>query len=163
MVNNVWVMVYDSYNNDIHSWIVHVLCVIAHCCHSVNLLDCDLQCFVCRWFAWLPTLLLSLSFSQRTVVKSVPTSHLHDWTSISTWQIKLGSTNNVFDVTQLQKWLSDYIFQPICCPSNLLQTQSYNMQMQSALCDWLLELVLVRRPSAHRVQTNVTLCTLRKL
>ena len=73
-----WVMVYDLHNNDIYIWIVCVPCVIAPCCGFVHFPAWDLQGFLCRWFAWSSTLLLSRSFPQRVVVKSVPTSHL-DW------------------------------------------------------------------------------------
>lgn len=97
------VMVYDMCNNDIHISIVHVLCVIAACCRSVHISHCDIQRFLCRWFAWSLTLLMSLPFTQRAVVKAVTTSHLNDWTSIATRQIKLGNKCNVFDVTQLPK------------------------------------------------------------
>lgn len=51
-----------------------LLLLVAALCTSHT----DLQRFLCRWFAWSSTLLLSLSFTQRAVVKSVPTPHLHD-------------------------------------------------------------------------------------
>lgn len=95
---------------------VRVLCLIAHCFHSVNLLDCDLQRFVWSWFAWSQTLLPSFSFTQHGVGKSLPTSPSHDWTATAAWQIKLGSTNNICDVAKLQKSFLGCIFQPICCP-----------------------------------------------
>lgn len=124
-------MVYDLYNNEIPIWIVHVLCVIAPCCRSVHLSDCDLLRFLCRWFAWSSKLLLSLSFTQRAVVKSVSTSLLHDWTSYATWQIKQGSRDHVFwcntvaEIIDCQTILfSPFVAPPICSQLNATTCKS---------------------------------------
>lgn len=131
LVNSMWVMVYDLYNNDTHIWIVHVLCVIAPCCRSVHLSDCDLQRFLCRWFAWSSTLLLSLSFTQRAVVKSVPTSPLHDWTSsavLTNQTRQQKSCNTIAQIIDCQLILfSPFVAPPICSWLNATTCR----------CDWL--------------------------
>lgn len=122
LLNTMWVMVYDLRNNDIHIWLVHVLCVIAPCCRFLHLSAGDLQRFLCRWFAWSSTLLLSLSFTQRAVVKSVPTSHLHDWTppqcdlTNQTWQQELCFwCNTIAEIIDCQLILfSPFATPPIC-------------------------------------------------